>query len=118
MVRVFRTPRNHSDTPAPSILVPSAASFYVPTLPDLHQDALHPLHIYAGHLNADPNAAGLPDTTVTAHIYFVLIKARRIADRERIMFWFNVSITITPGSKSPPCVPYREDPGVHPLTDS
>ncbi|KAI9467108.1 alpha/beta-hydrolase [Lactarius psammicola] len=69
--------------------VPSAASFYVSSLPDLHQDPLHPLHIYAGHLNADPDAAKLPDTTVTAHIYFVLVKARRTADRERIIFWFN-----------------------------
>ncbi|KAI0268162.1 alpha/beta-hydrolase [Gloeopeniophorella convolvens] len=69
--------------------VPSAASFYVPSLPDLHQDLLHPLHIYAGHLGADPGAANLPDTTVTANLYFVLIKARRAADRERIMFWFN-----------------------------
>ncbi|KAH9045309.1 alpha/beta-hydrolase [Lactarius pseudohatsudake] len=69
--------------------VPSAASFYVSHLPNLDQDPLHPLHIYAGHLNADPNAAKLPSTTVTAHIYFVLVKARRIADRERIIFWFN-----------------------------
>lgn len=68
----------------------------MPTLPDLHQDPLHPLHIYAGHLNADPGAAKLPDTTVTAHLYFVLIKARRTADRERIIFWFNVSITYNP----------------------
>ena len=64
----------------------------MPGLPDLQQDPLHPLHIYAGHLNADPGAARLPDTTVTPHLYFVLIKARRTADRERIMFWFNVSI--------------------------
>ncbi len=73
-------------------LVPSAASFYVSTLPDLQQDPLHPLHIYAGHLNADPGAAILPDTAVTSHLYFILIKARRTADRERIMFWFNVSV--------------------------
>lgn len=76
--------------------VPSAASFYVPSLPDLHQDPLHPLHIYAGHLNADPRAARLPDTTVTTHLYFVLIKARRTADKERVLFWFNVSTTCTP----------------------
>ncbi|KAI9513301.1 alpha/beta-hydrolase [Russula earlei] len=69
--------------------IPSAASFYVPNLPDLHQDPLHPLHIYAGHLNADPAAARLPPTTVTSHLYFVLIKARRTADKERIIFWFN-----------------------------
>jgi hypothetical protein len=72
--------------------VPSAASFYVPTLPGLQQDPLHPLHIYAGHLNADPGVARLPDTAVTSHLYFVLIKARRTADMDRIMFWFNVSI--------------------------
>jgi carboxypeptidase D len=64
----------------------------VPTLPDLQQNPLHPLHIYAGHLNADPEAARLPDTAVTSQIFFVLIKARRTADRERIIFWFNVSI--------------------------
>ncbi|KAI0068606.1 alpha beta-hydrolase [Artomyces pyxidatus] len=69
--------------------IPSAASFYVPNLPDLHQDPQHPLHIYAGHLSADPHAASLPATTVTAHLYFVLIKARRTADKERLMFWFN-----------------------------
>ena len=75
--------------------VPSAASFYVSSLPDLHQDPTHQLHIYAGHLNSDPNAARLPATTVTAHIYFVLVKARRSADRERIIFWFNVSVTLS-----------------------
>ncbi|TFY75442.1 hypothetical protein EWM64_g8571 [Hericium alpestre] len=69
--------------------IPSAASFYVHNLPDLHQDDTHPLHIYAGHLSADPQASTLPDTTVSAHLYFVLIKARRTADRERILFWFN-----------------------------
>jgi hypothetical protein len=74
--------------------VPSAASFYVSSLPDLHQDPLHPLHIYAGHLNAEPGAARLPDTTVTSHLYFVLVKARRAADRERIIFWFNVSTNL------------------------
>lgn len=66
------------------------------SLPDLHQDPLHPLHIYAGHLNADPDAARLPDTTVTSHLYFVLVKARRAADRERILFWFNVSTKCMP----------------------
>ena len=70
--------------------VPSAASFYVPTLPDLHQDPNRPLRIYAGHLPADPNAASAPATSLTAHLYFVLIKARKLADKERVLFWFNV----------------------------
>jgi len=68
--------------------VPSAASFYVRNLPDLHQDKSHPLHIYAGHIESDPNGSSLP-TDVSAHLFFVLVKARRTADKERIMFWFN-----------------------------
>lgn len=70
--------------------VPSAASFYVRSLPDLHQDEAHPLHIYSGHLPSDPEAAHLPSTVVSAHLFFVLIKARKTADKERILFWFNV----------------------------
>lgn len=62
----------------------------MPTLPDLHQDLEHPLHIYAGHLSSDPEASNLPATAVSAHIFFALIKNRRIADKERILFWFNV----------------------------
>ncbi|KAJ3555877.1 hypothetical protein NM688_g2335 [Phlebia brevispora] len=69
--------------------IPSAASFYVPQLPDLRQDGAHPLHIYAGHLPSDPNATAAPASEVTAHLFFVLIKARRTADKERILFWFN-----------------------------
>ena len=75
--------------------VPSAASFYVPTLPDLQQDPEHRLHIYAGHLSSDPEAASLPATTVSAHVYFVLIKNRRVADRERVLFWFNVCLLVS-----------------------
>ena len=70
--------------------MPSAASLYVPHIPDLHQDAEHPLHVYAGYLPSDPDARSAPATEVTAHLYFVLVKARRTADKERIMFWFNV----------------------------
>ncbi|KIJ69816.1 hypothetical protein HYDPIDRAFT_104447 [Hydnomerulius pinastri MD-312] len=69
--------------------VPSAASFYVPNLPGLHQDPTHPLHIYAGHILSDPNAASASNTDVLAHLFFVLVKARRAADKERLMFWFN-----------------------------
>ncbi|KAK0491510.1 alpha/beta-hydrolase [Armillaria novae-zelandiae] len=69
--------------------IPSAASFYVPSLPDIHQDPDHPLKIYAGHLSSDPNAAKAPATDVTAHLYFVLVKNRRTADRDRVIFWFN-----------------------------
>ncbi|KAI1796104.1 alpha/beta-hydrolase [Ganoderma leucocontextum] len=69
--------------------VPSAASFYIPTLPDLHQDERRPLRMYGGHLSSDPNAAAASPADVTAHLYFFMIKARRTADKERILFWLN-----------------------------
>lgn len=78
---------------APSV-IPSAASFYVPTLPDLHQDTDHPLRIWAGHLSSDPNITAAAPTDVTPHLYFVLTKARRSADKERVVFWFNVSTRV------------------------
>ncbi|KAJ7859952.1 Alpha/Beta hydrolase protein [Mycena olivaceomarginata] len=34
--------------------IPSAASFYVPSLPDIHQDPQNPLTIFAGHLPIRP----------------------------------------------------------------
>ncbi|KAL4076362.1 alpha beta-hydrolase [Scleroderma citrinum] len=69
--------------------VPSAASFYVSTLPGLQQDPAHPLHIYAGHIVSDPNVASANPMDVLSHLFFVLVKARRSADKERLMFWFN-----------------------------
>ncbi|QRV72368.1 Serine carboxypeptidase [Ceratobasidium sp. AG-Ba] len=74
--------------PAP----PSAASFYVKHMPDLNtqHSADHPLHVYAGHLSSDPKApTATHSKDVTAHLYFVYTKARRTADRERVIFWFN-----------------------------
>ncbi|GJJ07331.1 hypothetical protein Clacol_001532 [Clathrus columnatus] len=68
----------------------SAASFYVSNLPDYHElDPSHPLHIYAGHIPSDPSRRNPSSTEVTPHIFFLLLKARRSADRERIVFWFN-----------------------------
>uniref|UniRef100_A0A0W0G5Z3 Carboxypeptidase n=2 Tax=Moniliophthora roreri TaxID=221103 RepID=A0A0W0G5Z3_MONRR len=69
--------------------LPPAASFWVPSLPDIHQDPLHPLHIFAGSLPSDPNARDSKPEDVTPHLYFVLVKNRRVADKERVMFWFN-----------------------------
>lgn len=68
---------------------PSAASFYVRGLPGLATDPTRPLHMYAGHISSDPEASSLPPSTVSAHLFFVLVKARRLADKERILFWFN-----------------------------
>ncbi|KAJ3993693.1 Alpha/Beta hydrolase protein [Lentinula boryana] len=69
--------------------IPSAASFWVPSLPDIHQDPVHPLHIYAGPLSSDPHASEAQPNDITAHLYFVLVQNRRTADKERVMFWFN-----------------------------
>ncbi|KAF8914278.1 alpha/beta-hydrolase [Gymnopilus junonius] len=69
--------------------VPSAASFYIPSIPHIHQYADHPLTMFGGHLSADPNLASASKTDVTPHIYFFMVKNRRTADRERIVFWFN-----------------------------
>ncbi|KAK2465938.1 hypothetical protein APHAL10511_001579 [Amanita phalloides] len=70
--------------------IPSAASFYVPSLPDVHQDPNHPLTIYAGNILSDPRATPQSSSTeVFAHLFFVLVQNRRTADKERVMFWFN-----------------------------
>ncbi|EKM79988.1 hypothetical protein AGABI1DRAFT_84490 [Agaricus bisporus var. burnettii JB137-S8] len=68
---------------------PAAASFYVPSLPGIQQDPNHPLTIYAGHLSSEYNTTRLVTDSVSPHLFFVLIKNRRIADKERIVFWFN-----------------------------
>ncbi|KAF7775821.1 hypothetical protein Agabi119p4_4214 [Agaricus bisporus var. burnettii] len=68
---------------------PAAASFYVPSLPGIQQDPNHPLTIYAGHLSSEYNTTRLVTDSVSPHLFFVLIKNRRIADKERIAFWFN-----------------------------
>ncbi|KAH9482330.1 Cell death protease [Psilocybe cubensis] len=45
--------------------------------------------MYGGHLSADPNLSLASSTDVTAHLYFFMVKNRRTADKERIVFWFN-----------------------------
>lgn len=68
--------------------VPSAASFYIPSLPDLHQDPNNPLQIFAGYISVDPNASS-ETKKVTPHLYFFMVKNRRLADKRRLLFWFN-----------------------------
>lgn len=46
--------------------------------------------MYGGHLSADPDIAQASPTDVTAHLYFFMVKNRRTADKERLLFWFNV----------------------------
>ncbi|KAH8096683.1 alpha/beta-hydrolase [Cristinia sonorae] len=74
---------------APANDVPPAQSFYVSTVPDLHQDPNRPLRIYAGHLSSDANATAASPKDLTPHLYFVMVKPRRTADKDRVIFWFN-----------------------------
>jgi hypothetical protein len=47
--------------------------------------------MYGGHLSADPNITLAATTDITPHLYFFMVKNRRTADKERVVFWFNVS---------------------------
>ena len=46
--------------------------------------------MYGGHLPAEPNATALSSNAVTAHLYFFMVKNRKTADIDRVVFWFNV----------------------------
>jgi hypothetical protein len=80
-----------------ALAAPAAAAFFVPSFPGIRQHPDHPLAIYAGHLSSEPSAAPAPDA-VSPHLFFVLVKNRRSADKERVVFWFNVRLS----SPSPP----------------
>ncbi|KAJ2915055.1 hypothetical protein MD484_g5370, partial [Candolleomyces efflorescens] len=72
-----------------STSLPPAASFYVHSIPGINQHPDHPLQIYSGHLPAEPNVTRTASNDVTAHIFFMMVKNRRAADKNRIVFWFN-----------------------------
>ncbi|EJD53656.1 alpha/beta-hydrolase [Auricularia subglabra TFB-10046 SS5] len=67
----------------------AASSYYVPRLPGLPEDPIQRLHIYSGHIASDPKASTEPATSVIPHIFYVLVRARKSADKERLIFWFN-----------------------------
>ena len=46
--------------------------------------------MYGGHIPADPNNAAASSNAITAHLYFFMVKNRKTADKDRIIFWFNV----------------------------
>ncbi|ORX38007.1 putative KEX1 protein precursor [Kockovaella imperatae] len=75
--------------------LPSAADFFVPSLPGLPNLATHPTHpvnLYAGLLPSDPGEAGgggEGSTGRDAELYFLMVKARRSAGRQRLVLWFN-----------------------------
>ena len=49
--------------------------------------------MYGGHLPADPDAENAAPTDVVPHLYFFMVKNRRMADKQRIVFWFNVRLS-------------------------
>lgn len=72
----------------------NAASFYVPALP--HQPADMKLSaMFSGHL---PASYGIPGASINtkeadavsdAHLFFLLVKAKHIADKQKLVLWFN-----------------------------
>ncbi|EPQ30034.1 uncharacterized protein PFL1_02152 [Pseudozyma flocculosa PF-1] len=83
--------------------IPSAASFFVPGLPDLHDannassssssssgSVSHPLHMSAGYLPARPPArSGDSVPKDDAHLYFLLLRARHTPPKRKLIIWFN-----------------------------
>ncbi|WVR08292.1 hypothetical protein IAU60_005341 [Kwoniella sp. DSM 27419] len=75
--------------------LPTAADFFVPSLPGVENLASHPTHplnVYAGMLPSYPgegNGGGDNDTGKDAQLFFLMIKARRAAGKQRVIFWFN-----------------------------
>jgi carboxypeptidase D len=64
--------------------IPSAASFYVSSVPTL-SDAAEKFEIYAGYLPARSPAHAQDN----AYIYFQLHKAKHKAEKRRLLSWFN-----------------------------
>lgn len=65
---------------------PTAASFYIPSLPGLSPDST--LTLYGGHLpstDLDSDPEGLND----AHLFFFLAKAKHVDSRQKLVLWLN-----------------------------
>lgn len=69
----------------------SAASFYVPRLPGQTPE-LQLAPMYSGHLPASYSTAEDIDPATLendAHLFFLLVKAKHIADKAKLVIWFN-----------------------------
>lgn len=62
----------------------TAASFFVPRLLGLPRNST--LTLFSGLIPSSPPNAPTP---TDAHLFFVLARNRHIADRERLIIWFN-----------------------------
>lgn len=73
---------------------PSAASFYVPRLPGQPPE-LQLAPIYSGHLPASYLMPGDADSQENdAHLFFLLVKAKHVADRAKLVIWFNGGVHV------------------------
>lgn len=75
---------------------PSAASFYIPSLPGLSAEST--LTLYGGHIPSTVTAAGTgsassaTDSVVVesdAHLFFFLARAKHIAEKQKLILWLN-----------------------------
>lgn len=66
--------------------LPTAADFYVNDLPGLPTDSR--VQLYAGHLPAYDNSRS-QGNDADPHLFFLLSRAKHVADRPRTIFWFN-----------------------------
>ncbi|EKD02059.1 hypothetical protein A1Q2_03611 [Trichosporon asahii var. asahii CBS 8904] len=75
--------------------LPTAAELYVESLPGIPNMAAHPTHplnVYAGEIPSYPGpgkGGGDGQVGVDADIFFLMVRARRQAGKQRVIFWFN-----------------------------
>lgn len=91
---------------------PSAASYYIPSLPGL--DSSSTLTLFGGHIpstitpngpvntdvdgsttssSSSSSSAASEDTGGNAHLFFFLAKAKHIAEKEKLVIWLNGGAT-------------------------
>lgn len=68
-------------------VVPAAATFFIPSVPDL--PAGQSVSLASGYLPARPPKTGSQEPEDDAHLYFVLERARHLPSKRRLIVWFN-----------------------------
>jgi carboxypeptidase D len=67
--------------------VPSAASFFVPSLPGLPSLSAHGLSLFAGNLPATIQSLPQPSDQDLAHLFFLLTTNKHIPKRQRLLIF-------------------------------
>lgn len=82
------------NTGKPSYTPPTAASFYIPTLPGLPADST--LTLFGGHLPSTVTSSSIlgidddgSDDPSDAHLFFFLAKAKHIDQSQKLVIWLN-----------------------------